>query len=186
MNSITDKEKQILNSHREILWLKRQIERYEQDDKTLTDFEESTIPETATDAHVEDSIEQFKQHIDRMRTNFDMVCQFNQTKDVVAKTLQNQHFTLQALYPERSDHHNMELKKVTEERINERDELASKFVALLHNLNKKKAALVQVQRNIMRQHQLNRELTATMLKSEQARRKDSIDTDPESIALRKA
>lgn len=186
MSSITDKEKKILNSQREILWLKRQIERYEQDDKTRIEYKKSTIPETATDAHVEESIEQFKSHIDSMRTNLDMVYQFNQTKDVVSKSLNNQHFTLQALYPERSDHHDMELRKLTEERINTRDKMVSEFIVLLRRLNKKKIALVQVQRQIVKQHELNRELTRTVRELQQTRRRKSADEDPELIALQKA
>jgi hypothetical protein len=185
MNNLTDKEKQILNSHREILWLKRQIQRYEQEDKTLSECRASTIPEAATDAHVEESIEQFQQHIDTMRTNFDMVSQFNQTKDMITKTLHSQHFILQALYPERSDHQDMELKKSTEQRVNERDDMAAECVELLRQLNKKKTALIQVQRDIMKQHQLNRALTAKLDEMKEVRRNNSIVHDPEALAIQK-
>ncbi|KAL7336272.1 hypothetical protein PS15p_201628 [Mucor circinelloides] len=157
---ITKKEKQILDSHREILWIKRQIEQIEQEETANREAHKYVIPDDATEEHVQESIRDTKAKIDELKSEYDMLCQFNRSKEALAKSVNHQHFTLEALYPKISDHDAMEIKRATEEQINTRDEHIVQFMKTLKLLNKKKTELTEIQQKIMRQHEKNKDISS--------------------------
>lgn len=181
---LTSKEKQILDSHREILWIKRQIEQIQQNEKADLEAHKYDIPKDATEQHVEESIIETKLKIDELKNNYDMLCQFNKSKEALAKSVNNQHFTIEALYPKLTDHHNMEIKRATEEQINKRDKYVVQVMKMLAELNRKKAELREVQQKIMRQHEKNSDISAKVdfLRADRSKR----DVNPEAVALLKA
>ncbi|KAI8636277.1 hypothetical protein BD408DRAFT_438051 [Parasitella parasitica] len=181
---ITKKEKQLLDSHREILWLKRQIETLEQEEKADIELEKYVIPPNATEDHIEESIQETKHKLDQLKDNYDMLCQFNRSKEALVKSVDNQYFTMEALYPKLTDHVTMEIKKATEEQINKRDMHVVQFMKTMAELNKNKAQLTEIQQKIMRQHEKNAEISAQVdsLKSSESKR----NVNPEAMELLQA
>ncbi|EIE87987.1 hypothetical protein G6F46_010245 [Rhizopus delemar] len=151
MNSITKKEKQILNSHREILWLQRQIEEYEQEEDP--DFE---LPETITEQNIDEHLTQYSDHISELRSEVDLLAQLNQLKEKLASNIDAQYFTEKALYPKTSNQVNL-LDKLTEEKINERDAKVVEFFNLLKQFTVKKYELTRLQSELIQQHIKNKE-----------------------------
>ncbi|KAI8058940.1 uncharacterized protein B0P05DRAFT_559130 [Gilbertella persicaria] len=158
MSLLTNKEKDLLATFREQLWLKRQIEQLEQDQTTDKELEELTIPPEATDQHVEESIAEYKRHIDSLRTNLDMLYQFNKSKELVQEKIYTQHYTTNVLYPEPSDHQQTELNRQTQDKLKERDDLVIELVMLIRELNQINKKLDEIHRRIMAQHIKNKEL----------------------------
>ncbi|KAK4513113.1 uncharacterized protein ATC70_012907 [Mucor velutinosus] len=181
---ITRKEKQLLDSQREIQWIKRQIEQIEQEERANREAHKYVIPQDATEEHVEESIQETKAKIDELKSEYDMLCQFNKSKEALAKAVNHQHFTLEALYPKLSDHESMEVKKATEEQINARDEHVVQFMKTLKQLNKKKKELTEIQQKIMRQHEKNKDISAKVETLRSNKRKQNVN--PEATELLQA
>lgn len=181
---ITRKEKQLLDSQREIQWIKRQIEQAEQEERADQEAHKYVIPLDATEEHVEESIQDTKAKIDELKSEYDMLCQFNKSKEALAKAVNYQHFTLEALYPKLSDHESMEIKKATEEQINTRDEYVVQFMKTLEKINKKKKELTEIQQKIMRQHEKNKDVSTKVETLRSNRRKQN--ANPEATELLQA
>ncbi|CEP10375.1 hypothetical protein [Parasitella parasitica] len=181
---ITQKEKQLIDSHREILWLKRQIEKLEQEEKADVELDKYVIPPDATENHIEESILETKHKLDQLKNNYDMLCQFNRSKEALAKSVDNQYFTVEALYPKVADHHTMAIKKATEEQINKRDMYVVQFMEIMAELNKNKVQLTEIQQKIIRQHEKNAQVSAKVddLKSNESKR----NVNPEAMELLQA
>ncbi|GAN03883.1 hypothetical protein MAM1_0050c03339 [Mucor ambiguus] len=181
---ITRKEKQLLDSQREIQWIKRQIEQIEQEERANQEAHKYAIPEDATEEHVEESIQETKAKIDELKSEYDMLCQFNKSKEALAKAVDHQYFTLEALYPKPSDHESMEIKRATEEQINTRDEYVVQFMKTLKQLNRKKKELTEIQQKIMRQHEKNKDISTKVETLRSNRRKQN--ANPEATELLQA
>ena len=162
MSLLTNKEKSLLAAYREKLWLERQIEQLEQDEKTEKELEELTIPPEATDLHVEESISEYKRHIDNLRANLDMLYQFNKSKEMLQEKIYTQHFVTEALYPKPTDHQQTKLIEHTQAQIAKRDELMLELVTLVSQLSEKKDELQSVHRKIISQHIANKQLQADL------------------------
>ncbi|KAL0137180.1 hypothetical protein V8B55DRAFT_1546146 [Mucor lusitanicus] len=181
---ITRKEKQLLDSQREIEWIKRQIEQIEQEERANQEAHKYVIPQDATEEHVTESIQETKAKIDELKSEYDMLCQFNKSKEALAKAVDHQHFTLSALYPRQSDHESMEIKKATEEQINTRDEHVVQFMKTLKKLNKRQKELTEIQQKIMRQHEKNKDISAKVDTLRSNKRKQN--ANPEATELLQA
>ncbi|KAI8379934.1 hypothetical protein EDC96DRAFT_118548 [Choanephora cucurbitarum] len=162
MSLLTNKEKSLLAAYREKLWLERQIEQLEQDEKTEKELEELTIPPEATDLHVEESISEYKRHIDNLRANLDMLYQFNKSKELLQEKIYTQHFVTETLYPKPTDHQQTKLIEHTQAKIAKRDELMLELVTLVSKLSEKKDELQNVHRKIISQHIANKQLQADL------------------------
>ncbi|KAI9483365.1 MAG: hypothetical protein EXX96DRAFT_557943 [Benjaminiella poitrasii] len=185
MKSISNKEKQILESHREIVWLKRRIRQLELDEDATIKTEETEIPDTISSEYIEESIDEYKRAIDELKYNLDTISQFNRDKEALSKSINSQHFTMEALYPKPDDHQQMQLKQLTQKQIDRRDALVVQFMQTLNELDEKKAELTQLQRKIMKQHEVNRELT-TEVNSLKLTHKVNQEVNPETMELLKA
>lgn len=181
---ITRKEKQLLDSQREIQWIKRQIEAAEQEERANQEAHKYVIPDGATEEHVEESIQDTKAKIDELKSEYDMLCQFNKSKEALAKAVNYQYFTLEALYPRQSDHESMEIKKATEKQINTRDEYVVQFMKTLKQINKKKKELTEIQQKIMRQHEKNKD-TFTKVETWRSNKRKQ-NANPEAAELLQA
>ncbi|CAO3652068.1 unnamed protein product [Mucor hiemalis] len=111
MSILSKKEQQVLDSQREIAWLKRQIKQFEEENQA----EEAVIPNSATLENVQDSLNVYREHVNKMKSELNVYVQYNKSKEEATKAVDEQHFTLNALYPAPSNHHNMKLKKATED-----------------------------------------------------------------------
>lgn len=154
MAILSKKEQQVLDSQREIAWLKRQIKQYEEENQA----EEAVIPESATLENVQDSLNVYREHVNKMKSELDVYVQYNKSKEEATKAVDEQHFTLDALYPAPSDHHKMKVKKATEDLINKRDKMTTQILKLLEEYNQHKLELTQLQKDIIQQHITNRQL----------------------------
>ncbi|PHZ11842.1 uncharacterized protein RHIMIDRAFT_238498 [Rhizopus microsporus ATCC 52813] len=153
MSSLTEKEKQILNSHREILWLQRQIEEYEQETEGEIDLAEIATEELS------DQVDQYNNHISTLRSQLDSLVQMNEIKERLLVNMDAHYFSVKALYPKLSNHHSNALKKSTEEKINQRDARVVEFMKLLQEFSAKKNELIQIQRKLIQQHIKNKEIS---------------------------
>lgn len=149
---LSSKEKQVLDSQRELLWLKRQIHQYEEEDKA----EKAVIPEEASRADIIDTMPLYRAHINEMRGELDILTQYNNSKETLLEALNESHYAIKALYPERSDHHDMEIKKLTQDLIDQRDELVLQFFLVQKELEARKNELTKLQHQVLQQHETNR------------------------------
>lgn len=154
MSILSKKEQKVLDSHREILWLKRQIEHYEKEDQ----FEVQEIPEDVDEKSIKDGILTYRKHINEMKIQLDLATLRNKKREEIAKAIDEHYFTLKAIYPERAGHSEMEIKRITEQHVNNRDKLVSEFMHVLEELNEKKLELTKVQGDIIKQHLANRQV----------------------------
>jgi hypothetical protein len=150
---LSNKEKQLLNSYREIQWVKRRIAQLEEEDKA----DKLDIPDTATAENIKESAILYKQHINEMRSELDMLTQYNKSKEAITTVIDEHHLAIKALYPEPTDHHHMELKKTTEEYINKRDDLVLEFFSVLKTLDEKKLEYTRLQRLVIQEHLRNKD-----------------------------
>lgn len=160
MSILSSKEKQVLDSQREIEWLKRKIQQLTEEDCS----EEVSIPDSATKENVQDSLSIYKDHVNKMKSELDVYIQYNKSKEEAIKVINEQHHTIDALYPEPSNHHEMKKKKLIEDYINQRDKLVTECLNLLQEYNVHKIELTQIQKEIIQQHLTNRE-ALTKIKS---------------------
>ncbi|KAL9553103.1 hypothetical protein MBANPS3_003446 [Mucor bainieri] len=181
---ITKKEKQLLDSQREIQWIKRQIEQIEQEERANEEAHKYVIPDDATEEHVEESIQETRAKIDELKSEYDMLCQFNKSKEALVKAINHQHFTLEALYPKPSDHQSMEIKRATDEQINTRDDYVVQFMKTLKKINKKQRELTEIQQKIIRQHEENRDISTKVETWRSNKRKQNVN--PEATELMQA
>ncbi|KAI7849427.1 hypothetical protein BDC45DRAFT_540148 [Circinella umbellata] len=164
---LTPKEKQVLDSQREIDWLKRQIEQYEQalEPTPEPDTMLSTVRDILDDeehSNPVDTIEKHKDVIDELREKLDVMTQFNLSKNSLTQAIDASHNVLKALYPGNVDHDSFERSREIKIKINERDELTSLFLKGFEQLRKVKTELTQTQAKIIESHQENRELVQSI------------------------
>ncbi|KAI8367091.1 hypothetical protein BD560DRAFT_447773 [Blakeslea trispora] len=162
MPLLTNKEKDLLAAYREKLWLERQIEQLEQEEVTEKDLEELKIPPEATDQHVEESISEYKRHIDHLRDNLDTVYHYNKNKELLQEQIYAHHYTTQILYPKPADHQQTKLIENAQRHVIKRDELMMKLVSLVGELSDKKEKLEKMHRRIISQHIANKRLQAEL------------------------
>ena len=110
---LTPKEKQVLDSQREIDWLKRQIEEYEQalEPAPEPDTMLSTVRNMEGDqenSNPVDTIELHKDVIDELREKLDVMTQFNLSKNSLTQAIDASHNVLKAFYPGNVDHDSFE------------------------------------------------------------------------------
>lgn len=150
---LTAKEKLLLDSQREIDWLKRQIEQFEEEDQV----EKATIPQRFSREDFLATYPVYQAHINELRGELDILTQYNTSKETLLEAINESHFALKALYPERTDHYDTEIKKLTQDLINQRDALITQFFTIQHVIEEKKTALIEKQRELMHQYEVNRE-----------------------------
>ncbi|KAI8997720.1 hypothetical protein BDB01DRAFT_714207 [Pilobolus umbonatus] len=182
--SLTNKEKKIVDSEREILWLKRQIEQYETE--STPDKDDIHIPAVATSEHVEESVNIYRTHINSVRLQLDILSQFNLTKDELTKNIDYQHFTVESLYPKQSAFSDTDRIQWIQDKIKERDELVVEFMNILNDLNQKKLQLNNVQKSIIDQHIVNREIVTRINESKLSNQLLLAGEDDDLKELRKA
>lgn len=163
MSILSKKEQKVLDSHREILWLKRQIGQLEQEDK----FETQDIPEDTDQESIKEGINTYRSHINDMRVQLDLATLRNSKREEILKAIDEHYFTIKALYPERIGHHELEIKKTTEQYVNKRDELVTEFMNVLDALKEQKLELTQIQGDIIKQHLVNRQVMKRVTDLEQ-------------------
>lgn len=108
---VTAKERQILDSQREIDWLKRQIAHYEQILSSAPPSSSEPAPPPSSDSQENDNAPS-KDSLDTLRAQLDVLCQFNMSKECLTRSLDASHYVLKALYPPISDHASMARKHV--------------------------------------------------------------------------
>ncbi|KAL0086684.1 hypothetical protein F4703DRAFT_1927546 [Phycomyces blakesleeanus] len=136
---LTSKERQILNSQREIDWLQRQIQKYEKDFET-------PAPSTSNVSHdVNEDLVRYKARVDELRSEVSAFSQFNLGKNHIVQNLEASHFTRQALYPD------MQVA------IDKRDALVVEFMKEFEELRAIKEQLSVVERQVLALHQENRQ-----------------------------
>ncbi|KAG1439005.1 hypothetical protein G6F56_012444 [Rhizopus delemar] len=153
MDGLSQKEKQILASHREILWLERQIEEYEQE--TQVDFE---LPETVTQENLQENLAQYNYHISDLRSELDKTAHLVQLKEKLKVNMDAQYFSTKALYPQ-----NNNKKEEEEEKMICRDEKVVEFLKLLKSYTTIKNNLTRTQAELIRQHIKNKEINKEIL-----------------------
>ncbi|KAG0172244.1 hypothetical protein DFQ28_001506 [Apophysomyces sp. BC1034] len=154
---LTKKERQVLDSQREIDWLKRQIQQYEYALDAPSDTSQ-TVPDTPS----EEDLLRYKERVDGLRNQLDVIAQFNLSKDCMTRNLDASHFTRCALYPIDADYNQLKRSQQVEDAVNERDQLVIEFMQLLDQLQKVKIKLAHTQRQITETHLENRELTQSL------------------------
>ena len=154
MDDLSNKEKRVLESHREILWLKRQIKQLQYEENA----EEISIPESATLENVLDSLNIYKDHINKMKVELDNHVQQNTTKNEAIRVVDEHNQVMEALYPEPTDHQARQLKQRTEDCIHRRDRLVSQFLRLVEEYNTHNVELTQIQREVIQRHRTNRQI----------------------------
>ncbi|KAI9279862.1 hypothetical protein BY458DRAFT_532028 [Sporodiniella umbellata] len=142
MSHITEKEKRILNSHREILWLQRQIEEYEQE--ADPDLE---LPETVTSENISGHLSQYYEHLSILQSDLNTLSQRLQIKNKLVSYSDAQYCTLKALYPR-----GQSVDPLIEQLIETRDAKAVEFLKLLRTYTTLKSKLTQVQADLIKQH----------------------------------
>ncbi|KAG2231459.1 hypothetical protein INT48_007532, partial [Thamnidium elegans] len=155
MSILTNKEKEILAGHREILWLKRQIEQLEREDV----FVEPEIPEETDPDNIKNGVKMYRSHINSMRTQLDLATLRNKNKEEIAKAIDEHYFATKSLYSEPSDHSDNRIKNVTTSNINQRDELVSRFMEVFKQLNENELELTNLQQETIKRHLENREIS---------------------------
>ncbi|KAI8967817.1 hypothetical protein BDF20DRAFT_1004671 [Mycotypha africana] len=191
---LTNKEKQILASLREIQWLRRRIAELQQNEMASNKARSFTIPSDADRLHVNDGIMAYERLVDKQQEALQDINQVNQTQERLLNLLDKQYFTVEALYPDRSDnkktfdHATREIKSKTEEKVRKRDGLVIQFMRVLEELNQYKRELTEVQSQIIQQHKKNREMMQRVddLRDQKTRAVDASEQDPETAALLKA
>lgn len=93
---LTNKEKQVLDSQREIDWLRRHIDHYQR----------ALAPEPTES--IDHSAEDLCNTIDRLRAELDVMTQFNLSRKCMTRNLDASYHTLNTLYAGPSDHDTME------------------------------------------------------------------------------
>lgn len=93
---LTNKEKQVLASQREIEWLRRQIDQYQ-----------SALAPAPTESN-DDAEQDLCNTIDRLRAELDVMTQFNLSRKCMTRNLDASYHTLNTLYAGPSDHDSME------------------------------------------------------------------------------
>ncbi|KAI9247079.1 hypothetical protein EDC94DRAFT_366797 [Helicostylum pulchrum] len=154
MGILTNKEKEVLAGHREILWLKRQIEQLEKEDE----FVEPEIAEEADEENIKNGVKMYRSHINSMRVQLDLATLRNKNKEEIAKAIDEHYFTIKSLYTEPSDPLDRQIKKVTNDSIDQRDELVSRFMRALKELNENELELTNLQQETIKRHLENREI----------------------------
>lgn len=94
---LTNKEKQVLDSQREIDWLRRHIDHYQR----------ALAPPEQTES-IDHSAEDLCNTIDRLRAELDVMTQFNLSRKCMTRNLDASFHTLNTLYGGPSDHDTME------------------------------------------------------------------------------
>ncbi|KAI8388633.1 uncharacterized protein BYT42DRAFT_611655 [Radiomyces spectabilis] len=158
-NILSEKEQLVLDSEREIDWLKRQLQRYENvaEAKSLEhDVRRLTLDE------VTENLERYKERLNTLRTQLDVITQFNLGKDALTRSLDGSHQVLSALYPPDSAPDTLKQAGLVEKQIEERDELLVRFMQTFESLREVKANLVNTQRQIIECHRANRQLMASI------------------------
>ncbi|KAL0079758.1 hypothetical protein J3Q64DRAFT_1254282 [Phycomyces blakesleeanus] len=148
---LTSKERQILNSQREIDWLQRQIQKYEKDFET-------PAPSTSNVSHdVNEDLVRYKARVDELRSEVSAFSQFNLGKNHIVQNLEASHFTRQALYPDSSDHARLMQSQPVQVAIDKRDALVVEFMKEFEELRAIKEQLSVVERQVLALHQENRQ-----------------------------
>lgn len=171
MSTLSKKEQQILDSHREIIWLKRQIEQYEKENT----FQIQEIPEDTDSESIKEGIQTYRKHINAMRVQLGLATLRNKKRQEIAKAIDEHYFTTKALYPERTGHYELKSKKMTESQVNKRDDLVTEFMTLLNEFNQQESELTQLQGDIIKQHLMNRQIMDRITKLEQEQDMDLPD-----------
>ncbi|KAI7879471.1 hypothetical protein K492DRAFT_208248 [Lichtheimia hyalospora FSU 10163] len=143
---LTNKEKQVLDSQREIEWLRRQIDQYQR--ALATEPSES-------DNHTEHDL---CNTIDRLRAELDVMTQFNLSRKCLTRNLDASYHTLNTLFSGPSDHDSMERRRLVTERLQERDELTVLILRIVDQLKKARVQLTKTQAKVMDTHIINRQL----------------------------
>lgn len=154
MNILTNKEEEVLSGHREIVWLKRQIEQLEKEDE----FVEPEVSEEADEENIKNGVKMYRGHINSMRIQLDLATLRNKNKEEIAKAIDEHYFTTKSLYSEPSDPSDTLIKEVTTNIITQRDKLVSKFMQVLKELNEKELELTDLQQKTIERHLENREI----------------------------
>ncbi|KAI9022308.1 hypothetical protein CLU79DRAFT_752143 [Phycomyces nitens] len=148
---LTLKERQILDSQREIDWLKRQIEKYE------NDLETPAAP-TSTESHdVNEDLVRYKSRVEELRSQVNAFSQFNLGKNHIVQNLEASYFTRQALYPDSSDHAKIMQSQPIQAAIDKRDALVVEFLKAFEELRLVKDQLAALERQVLVLHQENRQ-----------------------------
>ncbi|KAI8138897.1 hypothetical protein BJV82DRAFT_717078 [Fennellomyces sp. T-0311] len=158
MDLLSPKEKQILDSQREIDWLKRKIKKYE---KELEPPPEINVTLAAAELH-EPTKESYKDTIDELREKLDIMTQFNVSKECLTSAIDASHHVLKSLYPGEIDHDSFKRSQAVKIMIRERDELTSLFLNGLEQLRKTKNEIAQTQAKAVERLQENRELVQSI------------------------
>ncbi|KAI9491858.1 hypothetical protein BDB00DRAFT_467870 [Zychaea mexicana] len=179
---LTPKEKQVLDSQREIDWLKRQIQQYEQKLDSSPDLESMLSLKPSEE---DNTIESHKETIDELREKLDVMTQFNLSKDSLTNAVDASHNVLRSLYRGLVDHDSFERSRAVKVKIDERDELTSLFLTGYEQLRKAKNELALTQAKIIDCHQENRELMQTLrdLKEQAMQEMEQLEQSEEGAIL---
>lgn len=174
MNILTKKEQKVLDSQRELLWLKRQVEQLEKEDK----FEIQEIPERTDENDIKEGIKTYRSHINEMKVQLDLATLRNKKREEIAKANNEHYFTQKALFPGRVSHSELGIKKITEQRLNYRDELVSESLLVLQEIKEMQLELTKTRGDVIKHHLENREAMQRVndLKQLVEKREDSEST----------
>ncbi|KAI9316444.1 hypothetical protein BX666DRAFT_243662 [Dichotomocladium elegans] len=175
---VSNKERQILESQREIEWLKRQIKNYEQIMTEPSPDEQRTNEEPSVDQSNDPLIQQ-QSKIDRIRTDLEVITQWNLSKDLLTRNFDASHYILQTLYAKPSDHDTMERSRKVKDKIDERDMLTAEILKTLNTLSEIKRELAQTQKEILASHNENRQVMKNIhaLMEKEAQEMETSDAD---------
>lgn len=140
--TLTNKEQKILDTHREILWLKRLIEEYEGEDNI-------ELPEVLeeTEEDIKNGIDMYCNHINSMRVQMEIATLRNKNQEAIVKALFERCFLRNALFSDK------EVKKY----INQHDKFVNKFMELYSTLNENTSELNKLQMESLQLHAENQE-----------------------------
>lgn len=202
---LTNKEKQVLASQREIEWLRRQIDQYK-----------SALAPAPTESN-DDAEQDLCNTIDRLRAELDVMTQFNLSRKCMTRNLDASYHTLNTLYAGPSDHDSMERRygyrsnvdmdtqpthrRLVTEKLEERDELTVVILRIVDQLKKARVQLAKTQAKVMGKpsaiswsplmidscaldsHLTNRHLTESIQRTRE-RQLEEIAKEPSHVSVR--
>ncbi|KAF7728423.1 hypothetical protein EC973_006101 [Apophysomyces ossiformis] len=194
--ALTKKERQVLDSQREIDWLQRKIQQYEQalaspSSPSLPSSSSSSLRSSLPDIPTEEDLLHYKSRVDGLRNQLDVIAQFNLSKDCMTRNLDASHFARCALYPIDADYNQLQRSQQVEDAIHERDALVTEFMQQLDQLQKLKIKLANTQRQITETHLENRQLMISLQQTNEGDMNDRTSSvsltssqDPDGLAER--
>ncbi|SAL95295.1 hypothetical protein [Absidia glauca] len=160
---LSKKEQHILDSQMEIEWLQRQIEQRKQGFDSFAANKENVAQ--LTDKQVLDELAIYSEKVEHTRVDMDIMSQYNLCKDRIVTNVDDNHYTLNALYPHlKPQSYGFDSEKIQQIQslVMQRDKLAVEEMQLLEELDNIENQTMRLHTQIIEHHQDNQQLGADL------------------------